>query len=111
MADVGEAAQLDRIGEDNPRQRSPIDPAVGVDDGWTELRHDGVVGSAARFEDRPAEGVHVDHDGAAVAQQLRNGGLAGADSAGESDDDHDRYVSAAAAMAASAVACSSPLNG
>ena len=110
MDDLAEALAGLRIPEDHLRQRRPVEGAPGVDQviakGLCNLRKHGGTGSLDLVDD----GIGIHHGNSERFEDLCDGALAGADSAGEAECEggHGEASVAAAGGFQGALAASTP---
>ena len=76
------------IGEDDPRERGPVERAVGGDRRIAEAIPDGVEALGAGSDRVAREPVGVDDDGPPLREHAGHRGLPGADPTGETDQQH-----------------------
>lgn len=85
--DIGEPPQLPRIGEYALAQRPAVDAPIGADDFCAECLHNLGERRLPRRIGPMAEGIGIHHRRPARRQMPRRRGFAGADAAGEADDE------------------------
>ncbi len=88
VGDAFEVGQSARVGEDDPPQRRPVQPAVGAEHSVTEAFTDGGEGRHTRFDDLAGHRVRVDDDRTQVRKERGDRRLARPDAPGETNSQH-----------------------
>ena len=102
--DAVEVLQRRFVLEHDRRDGSPIEGAVVEDDVLTEALGHRVEHRTARRLEVAGDLIGIDDDGAALGEHRRHGRLAGADTAGQPDQDHPSVSSSTAGASAASSA-------